>query len=72
MCFFDKINNYTIVDVIKEIFKGWDPEESLSDSVSWDIPQVCDQQWVEDCKTDMLVDLRLQAGEVCKASMTDS
>jgi len=31
--FFDKINNYMIVDVIKEIFKGWDPEESLSDSV---------------------------------------
>jgi len=33
MSFFDKINNYTIVDVIKEILKGLDPEESLSDSV---------------------------------------
>jgi len=31
--FFDKINNYMIVNVIKEILKGWDPEESLSDSV---------------------------------------
>ena len=31
--FFDKINNYLIVDSIKEILKGWDPEESLSDSV---------------------------------------
>jgi len=33
MNFFDKINNYMIVNVIKEILKGWDPEESLSDSV---------------------------------------
>jgi len=30
MSFFDKINNYMIVNVI---LKGWDPEESLSDSV---------------------------------------
>jgi len=28
MSFFDKINNYMIVNVIKEILKGWDPEES--------------------------------------------
>jgi len=33
MSFFDKINNYIIVNVIKEILNGWDPEESLSDSV---------------------------------------
>jgi len=33
MSFFDKINNYMIVDVTKEILKGWDPEKSLSDSV---------------------------------------
>jgi len=33
MSFFDKINNYMIVNVIKEILKGWDPEEPLSDSV---------------------------------------
>jgi len=29
MSFFDRINNYMIVNVIKEILKGWDPEESL-------------------------------------------
>jgi len=33
MTFFDKINNYVIVDIIKEMLKGWDPEESLSDRV---------------------------------------
>jgi len=33
MSLFGKINNYMIVNVIKEILKGWDPEESLSDSV---------------------------------------
>jgi len=33
MSFCDKINDYMIVNVIKEILKGWDPEESLSDSV---------------------------------------
>jgi len=33
MSFFDEINNYMIVNVIKEILKGWDPEELLSDSV---------------------------------------
>jgi len=33
MSFFGKINNYMIINVIKEILKGWDPEESLSDSV---------------------------------------
>jgi len=33
MSFFDKNNNYMIVNVIKEILKGWDPEESLLDSV---------------------------------------
>jgi len=33
MNFFDKINNYIIVNVIKEILKGWDPEELLLDSV---------------------------------------
>jgi len=33
MSFFDKINNYMIVNIIKEILKGRDPEESLSDSV---------------------------------------
>jgi len=33
MSFFDKMNNYMIVNVMKEILKGWDPEESLSDSV---------------------------------------
>jgi len=27
MSFFDKINNYMIVNVIKEILNGWDPEE---------------------------------------------
>ena len=32
MSFFDKINNYFIVNA-KEILKGWDPEESLPDSV---------------------------------------
>jgi len=32
MSFFDKINNYIIINVIKEILKGWDPEESLSHS----------------------------------------
>jgi len=30
MSFFNKINNHMIVNVIKEILKGWDPEESLS------------------------------------------
>jgi len=29
MNFFDKINNYLIVNAIKEILKGRDPEESL-------------------------------------------
>jgi len=33
MSFFDKINNYLIVNAIKEILKGRDPEESLPDSV---------------------------------------
>ena len=33
MSFFDKINNYMIVNIIKKILKGRDPEESLSDSV---------------------------------------
>jgi len=33
MSFFDKINNYMIVNIIEEIPQGWDPEESLSDSV---------------------------------------
>ena len=33
MSFFDKINNYLIVNPIKEILKGRDPEESLPDSV---------------------------------------
>jgi len=33
MSFFDKIDNYLIVNSIKEILKGWDPEESLLDSV---------------------------------------
>jgi len=34
MGFFDKINNnYLIVNAIKEILKGRDPEESLTDSV---------------------------------------
>jgi len=33
MSFFDKINNYLIVNAIKEIPKGWDTEESLLDSV---------------------------------------
>jgi len=33
MTFFDKIYNCAIVNIIKEILKGWDPEESLSDSV---------------------------------------
>jgi len=30
MSFFYKINNYLIVNAIKEILKGRDPEESLS------------------------------------------
>jgi len=37
MSFFDKINNYLIVNAIKEILKGResrDPKESLPDSVS--------------------------------------
>jgi len=33
MSFFDKIDNYLIVKAIKEVLKGWDPEESLPDSV---------------------------------------
>jgi len=33
MSFFDKTNNYLIVNSIKEILKGRDPEESLPDSV---------------------------------------
>jgi len=34
MSFFDKINNnYLIVNAIKEILKGRDPEESLTDNV---------------------------------------
>jgi len=33
MSFFDKINNYLIVNPIKEILKGREPEESLPDSV---------------------------------------
>ena len=33
MSFFNKINNYFIVNAIKEILKGRDPEESLPDSV---------------------------------------
>ena len=33
MSFFDKINNYLIVNSIKEILKGRDPEESLPDNV---------------------------------------
>jgi len=33
MTFVDKIDNYMIVNIIKEILKRWDPEESLSDSV---------------------------------------
>jgi len=33
MSFFDKINNYMIVNITKDILKGRDPEESLSESV---------------------------------------
>jgi len=33
MSFFDKINNYLMVNAIKEILKGRDPEQSLPDSV---------------------------------------
>ena len=33
MTFFDKISNYLIVNAIKEILKGRDREESLTDSV---------------------------------------
>ena len=33
MSFFDKINNSLMVNAIKEILKGRDPEESLPDSV---------------------------------------
>jgi len=33
MSLFDKINNYLIVNAIKKILKGRDPEESLPDSV---------------------------------------
>jgi len=33
MSFFDKINNYLIVNAIKKILKGGDPEEALPDSV---------------------------------------
>jgi len=33
MNFFDKINNYLIVNAIKEILKGRDPEQWLPDSV---------------------------------------
>ena len=33
MSFFDKINNYLIVNAIKEILKGRNPEESLPDGV---------------------------------------
>ena len=33
MSFFEKINNYLIVNAIKEIHKGRDPEESLPDSI---------------------------------------
>jgi len=33
MSFFDKIDNYLIVNAIKETPKGRDPEESLPDSV---------------------------------------
>ena len=32
MSFFDKINNYLIVNAIKEIPKGRDPEESLPET----------------------------------------
>ena len=44
MSFFDKINNYLIVNAIKEIglLKGRDSGESLPDSVclSWHIPNL--------------------------------
>jgi len=33
MSFFDKINNYLMVNATKEILKGRDPEELLPDSV---------------------------------------
>ena len=33
MSFFDKIDNYFIVNAIKEVLKGRDPKESLPDSV---------------------------------------
>jgi len=33
MNFFDKINNYLIVNAIKEILKGRDPEQWLPDTV---------------------------------------
>jgi len=42
MSFFDKINNYLIVNAIKEILKGRDPEESLPECLSWHILEVCD------------------------------
>jgi len=42
MSFFDKINNYMIVNIIKEILKGWDPKESLSECLNWNNPEVCD------------------------------
>jgi len=41
MSFFDKINNYLIVDAIKEIPKGRDPEESLPDSVYKQANNIC-------------------------------
>ena len=43
MSFFDKINNYLIVNA-KCILKGRDPEESLpiGQCLSWHIPEVCD------------------------------
>ena len=42
MSFFDKINNYLIVNAIKEILKGRDSGESLPDCVclSWHIPNL--------------------------------
>ena len=59
MSFFDKIN-YLIVNSIKEILKGPDPEESLPDSVqAGTFQKYVINSEMEDCKTDMLVDLRL-------------
>ena len=42
MSFFDKINNYLIVNAIKEILKDETLKNRCRVVLSWRIPEVCD------------------------------